>query len=337
MTSAFDPPAAAVDEELSALPLVLLSWAVAGCVFGAALGLTAQLVGSGAALALPGLVVVVALLAGAASWVVERSFAQGRPAVPDTRGRLRRPPHAAITAGPLLLAVPGAMALVVVGSIAMQSLVPAVIFGLGGFALGWTSRRLISAHRLTEALQALEVGDEVEARRVLEGLETGWLSTRTGRVTARLNLGMLALGRGDLGAAGRWYEQVDASAGRAFARAGLAMVRVLEGRLDEAERHVLEALASPASDAVQPQLDAVRVLIVLREEGASAAVRLASSLHGEAAGDLFLGVYAAACLRADELGRARDLLDDSLRSSLEESGWASVVPEVAELLADPDL
>lgn len=336
MSSAFEPPEHA-DDEPSALPGVLLAWMVAGTVLGCAVGLTFQLTEIPGALpgALGTLFGTTGL--GALAWSLERRWSCARPAILDARGRLQKPPHALLYALPIALSVPGLLTLVVVSTVAMDSALPALVFGIGGFGLGWACRRLLSTHRLTEALQALEEGDAARGRALLESLEGGWLSTRRGRTTARLNLGMLALGEGDLARAGRWYGRADAPEGRVFAQAGLALVRLLEDRLDEAEAVLMEALACPGSETVQGQLDLVRLLLVFRQDGAEAARRLGRSLEGPEAGELFIGVLAAAHLLCGDLDGARSRVDARQRSILEQSGWARLVPEIDALLTHPAL
>ncbi|MCB9668493.1 MAG: hypothetical protein H6736_02845 [Alphaproteobacteria bacterium] len=322
-------------EARSPLGGVLLAWMISGAVLGVAAGLTAQLTGQGTSQVLPALCLAGMTTLGLVAWTIDRRLAEARPAVLDARGHLGRPPHALVYAIPLLAAAPALLVLVVVGSVGMKSFLPALVFGVGGFGLGWAARRLVSSHRLTEALQALEAGEVAVARERLEALESGWISTRRGRTTARLNLGMLALGEGDLERAGRWYLTVDDALGQTFARAGLALVRVLEDRLDEAERVLHEALASPGSSGVQGQLDAVRLLLTLRQEGPEAAAELGVSLEEPHSGELFRGLLALALLRAGRPQDAARVADPALLAVLDDSGWRAVIPEIAELLAEP--
>jgi hypothetical protein len=338
MSSAFEAPGEEEPgERPSGLAPVLAAWMTSGAILGLAGGLTAQLVGLSSATPVPIAIFAGTTLAGATAWGLERRWARDRPAILDARGRLQRPPHAALYAVPLLLAVPGMATLLVVATVAMGSTLPAFVFGIGGFGLGWASRRLLASHQITAALQALEAGDLQAAVLGLETLERGWLSTRRGRTLARLNLGMLALTAGDLDRAKRFYGLVAEPVARPMADTGLALIGVLEDRYDDAERLVHEALVGPGVDLVQGQLDAVRLLLTLRKDGAAAARSLGEQLDHDGAGELFQGIFAWSLLQTGAVADARARMDVRLRSTLEESGWRTVVPEVADLLVAPEL
>ncbi|MCB9674260.1 MAG: hypothetical protein H6737_04035 [Alphaproteobacteria bacterium] len=332
-TDAFAPPS----EAPARTPLagtVLLAWMMSGGVIGLAAGLTSQVLGFDPRVATPlGIGSIAAMtIAGGIALQVERARAKHRPAVLSERGRHERPLHAALFAIPMAFAVPALVALVVVGSVATSSLVPAVLFGTGGFGLGWAARRVASSHTLTAALEALETGDTARARELLQRLEVGWMSTRAGRTTARLNLGMLALSEGDLDGAARYYETIASEPGRSFARAGLALVRVLQDRLEEAEAAVLDAMGAEQAHGVQGQIDTVRLLLVLRKDGDQAARAMGEQLLTMEAGELFRGVLALLRRRAGDAAGAGELADAHTLQALEESGWAGVIPEISELL-----
>lgn len=320
-----------------ALGGVLLTWLMSGAAIGMALGITAQLTNPDARLGpwslatalSAGAIVGMAALGGLA-WTAERRHAAGRRAISDARGNLHRPPHVALYGIPMALAVPALLGLVVVVSVAVDSLVPAGLFGSGALALAWGARRLLSAHRLTSALEALEDGDPADARRRLAAVERSWLSTANARVTARLNLGLVALGDGELDAAARWYERVPEGPAAVFARAGLALVRVLQGRPEDAERALDQALSDPHAARAQDQLDAVRLLLVLRREGADAARSLGERLHQADSGELFDALLAHLRWDAGDRDGARSLVDPV---ELEASGWAELIPEVGALLS----
>ncbi|MEZ4317831.1 MAG: hypothetical protein R3F61_10015 [Myxococcota bacterium] len=318
---------------------VVLAWMLSGATIGLAIGLTAQLTGVDPRLTNPVGIGTIALMtaAGVVAIQVERSLAKSRPTVLSAVGQRERPLHAALFAIPLALATPAVLALIVVGSVAMDSLAPALFFGMGGFTLGWAARRVASSHGLTAALEALEVGDTAEAQRLLEGLEAGWLTTRNSRTAARLNLGMLALSAGDLDRASRYYRDVHGGPAETFARAGLALVYTLQDRLDEAEAAVLDAMGGSALHAVQGQIDTVRLLLVMRREDDTAARTFGEQVLAADAGELFLGLLALLRLRTGDEPGARDLCDATTRGALEESGWRTVIPEIAELLAEPAL
>jgi len=337
-TDEFDPPQE-VGPRTPLVGTVLLAWMASGAAIGLSVGLTAQLTGVDAGLTSSIGLVCIALMsiAGVAALQVERSLARSRPAVLSRNGQHERPLHAGLYAIPLALALPAIGVLVVVGSVAMSSLLPALIFGTGGFVLGWGARRIVSSHALTAALEAIEVGDLAEARRRLQQIEAGWLATRSGRTSARLNLGMLALSQGDLDRAAAYYLTIEGGSGRAFAQAGLALVRVLQQRLEEAEHAVLQAMNSPGSHVVQGQLDTVRLLLLMRQEDDESARGLGDQLLNADAGELFLGLLALLRLRTDDWAGAQQLIDPHTRRALEESGWGQVIPEITELLAQPGL
>lgn len=322
-------------------PSYLLSavgaWMTSGTLAALAVALTLQLTGTPGALEASLFVLLGSTLAGLAAWKTDRALAEGRPAVLDQRGKLRHPPHALVYGLPLVFAVPSMLVLLLVATVAMGSGLPALVFGIGGFGLGWASRRLVSTHRVTAALQALELGETQAARTQLELLEAGWMSTRGGRTTARLNLGMLALSQGDLQRAAVWYGRVRDGRAAPLAQAGLALVRALEDRLDEAEALVIQALAAENAEDVQGQLDAVRLLLTLRQEGAHAARSLGRTLSQPGSGELFRGLHAYATLQAGFADEALSLTAGGLCRALEDSGWGRIVPEIGELLVEPEL
>jgi hypothetical protein len=318
---------------------VLLAWMMSGGAMGVAVGLTAQLLGTATALAMPaGLACIATMtIGGLVALGVERRLSRNRPAVLARSGRHERPLHAALYAVPLALAIPPMLVLVVVGSVATSSLVPAMVFGIGGFGLGWAARRLASSHTLTSALEALEIGDVRRAHDLLTRLEAGWISTRSGRVTARLNLGMLALSQGELEKAALYYEGIDSGPGRTFALAGLALVRVLQDRLEEAEHAMHAAMEGSAVHLVQGQLDTVRLLLLMRTEDDATARHTGEQLLTAESGELFLGLLGLLRLRSGDTPGARALVHHHTRDALATSGWSDVIPEIDELLREPAL
>lgn len=337
---AFDPPAEEEATRSRHTGSVLLAWMASGAAIGMGLGTTVQLVrpdgmdagqvATAMALGFP----AVMLVAGWVALRVERSLAASRPAVPDARGELSRPLHVGLWAVPLGLALPALGLSVIVVSLATRSWLPAVLFGVGALGLGWGARRLLASHRLTRALEDLERGDIRSARAGLEALERGWVSTRNLRVAARLNLGLLDLADGELERAAGWYARVSGGPGAPLASAGLALVRVLQGRHADAEATLLQAMSDPRASLAQGQIDAVRVLLVLRTEGPSAARLLGDQLHHGDAGALLNGVLARARHADGDLAGARELLDPHTVDALESGGWAAVIPELAVTLAD---
>jgi hypothetical protein len=319
---------------------VVLAWMVAGAAIGVAVGLTTQVTGQdlggrispsdlGAALGIGCTFGMAAL--GALALRAERGWAADRPAVADSHGDAVRPVHVGLYALPMALAAPALLTLVVVASVAADSLAPAGVFGLGGVGMAWGAVRLLSAHRLRAALEALEDGDERGATQRLTALQSSWWSTRATRATARLNLGLLALAAGDAGAAITWWDAVPSGPGAPFARAGTAMARVLQGRLDDADAAVLTAMSDPRAHVAQGWIDAVRLLLVVRREGVDAGRSFGEQLlHGDA-GELYLGLLASLRLQAGDRAAAQELVDDDLLDGLDAGGWTRAVPELALL------
>lgn len=326
---AFAPPA-----ETPAAPghatRVLLTWMVCGALIGLTLGLTGLVTGTNEAVALVmtlGTVLGSGIL-GTLAYQLERTWTRDRPALIDHRGRSHRPVHALVYLVPILLCVPAIPWLVMVVTVAMTSLAAGLLFGVGGFALGWAARRLVARHALAEALQLLELGELEAAERKLESIAYGFWSTRGSRGAAHLNLGLVALTTGDLEDARNHYEAVRHGAGAGFAQAGLALVHALEDRIEMAEDALQNAMATGMG--VQGQTDTVRLLLALREDGVAAGRELGESLLTLEAGELFRGLLAYARLQSGDETGARRLADAETREGLEHT-WRRVVPEIAEL------
>jgi hypothetical protein len=154
--------------------------------------------------------------------------------------------------------------------------------------------RVWARHQLNRALERLERGDAEGAVPALHALAASPWSGRSVRAAARVNLAMLALNAGDGDDALRWAEGVSGGTAAAWAWTARALAHLL--RADDpalADRALAEAARSPGGRAVQPEADAVRVLVVWRTEGADAARRLAESLLGPGATALHRGLLAA--------------------------------------------
>ncbi len=301
---------------------------MAGAAWGVAVGLTEHLTGSTGPPAT--LFPVVGLVAGAGAWWVERRLARRRPALLDAHGCAVRPPHVALYLLPAVAGLAALAALAVLGAVASGSPWPVLLFAAGGLLLSLGGRRALTRHRLRLALEALERGDGEEARRRLANLVRSPFTTRQGRETARLNLGMVCLARGDRRAARRYFGEVDGD-GRAVALGGVALLDLLEGDTSTAAETLTRAMVAPGSAAAQGLLDGIRLLLVLREDGAEAAYTLGRTLLRPDAGPLLRGVLAAACFQSGAPAEAYALLND-VRDDLERSGWAAQIPELVALL-----
>jgi len=268
---------------------VLASWALAGAFTGTAVGVTVQLTHGlsdlSPRLALAGMAACAVM--GAFTLATERAFSGSRPELVDGRGVRSRPVHGALVAVPLLVAIPALLWLVVAGSVAVRSMMPAVIFGILAVGVAFAARRAWSHHRLARALELLEQGERDEAVAALGSLTRTAFVSSGARIAARLNLAQLALTDGDAETALRWSEQVRGGTAGAWAAVVRALAHLMRGDPpDVAEKALGEALGSRHAGAVQAEADAVRVLLVWRRDGKEEARLLADSLYGPAASAL---------------------------------------------------
>lgn len=327
---AFAPPAELPRPAPGHATRVVATWMICGALVGLALGLTALITGAaeGVAAATAVAAIVASGVLGSVAYRLERLRAATRPMLIDHQGRPSRPVHAWVYLLPLVLALPAIPWLVMLVTVAMTSLAAGLLFGAGGFALGWAARRVLARQALTEALGMLELGEIEAAERKLEAIAYGHWATAGSRGAAHLNLGLVALTTGELEEARTHYEAVRTGPGAGFAKAGLALVHALEDRVEMAEDAILDALSTGTS--VQSQTDTVRLLLTLRANGAEAARDLGESLLTLDAGELFRGLLAYARLQTGDEAGAYALADAATREGLEHS-WRRVVPEIAEL------
>lgn len=302
---------------------VLGSWGMAGAAVGTSVGgvlqATRGVAGAAATWGTAG--IALGALVGAAALVVERRAAEQRPLLLDAHGRLGRPLHGALFAVPVLVSLPALGLLGLVAALATGSVVPLVGFLLTAVVVAWAGLRVWSSHRFTRALEAVEEGDLGAARDRLVQLAERWPVSRSARVAARLNLAMMDLSEGHASSALAWLEGLRGA--EAWASAGRALALVLLGRHDEAGEALAIGLNSPGARQVQGELDAVRVLLVWRTEGADAARALGHSLGGPAASPLHRALNAA-------LGTYEGSYDDEVGALLA-SGLGERLPELAAL------
>ena len=303
-------------------------WALAGATAGTSLGVTLQLTGqhtTGAASLGIGCLAGFAVL-GAIAYKVERGWAEGRPEVLDGRGRSSRPLHGALYGLPLVLALPAVLWLMVVGSVGTQSIIPAITFGVAALGMAWAGLRLWSTHRLTRALESLELGHEEDAISALRVLQASALTSRKTRTVAKLNLGTLALQHGRLDDAASWLIGIDDGQAGAHARVGLALVRALQGESEQARFLVAQAMSGRAARAVQGQADAVRILIVLAEEGEPGALEFGERLLGQSSSGLHQALVGALRQRRGQQESAHELLMSPGAAAILQSGLAAKIP-----------
>jgi hypothetical protein len=314
--------------------LVVAAWGIAGFTLGIAVGFTARVLGGPSwAATVGGAVGMVALaIAGAVVARMERWSAADRPPLVDGRGRPRQPVHAWVFAPPVLILLPslawlGAGTWLALGSPWAAAPFAAVILGLL-----LAVRESAAAHWFAVALQRLEAGEPVAGQAALEHLATRfWVPARVA-VGARVNLGLAALSTGDLASANRWFTGIDQGPGGAWALTGLALVRVLDGAHAEAEALLADAMTGTSARHVQPQADAVRLLLVLRREGIAAASALGEHLLGPTSTALFRGLLASIRRSSGDGEGATALLTPTTLHELRAMGLIRQLPELAPLL-----
>ena len=331
----FAPPAEQDPAEAANLSSVLAAWAMAGAVVGTSVGTTMQLVGQvegSAAVGLSG--AGAGAVFGFLAWLIDRQAAASRPSVVDGKGRLTKPASVALMAVPMGAAAIGLAGLVVVASVSAGSLVYGGAFAFVLLGLGWFTRPLVTSHRVGQAVQLAEGGDTDLARRLFLKIVDGWWITGSGRAQAQLNLGLLALRDGDLEMAARWYELPARShKGKvgAFACSGLALVRTLQGRWSEAEAFLHKA-QTRGRGALQPEVDGVRLLMVLRRDGAIEAREMGERLLALNSGSVFCAALAISREQTGHPDEARDLLEGGIGAGLRASGIVALMPELEELV-----
>jgi len=324
MEDPFAPPEAAPNGDAVQGVVVAGTWGMAGACAGAAVGvgLAAPVapIAFGGALGLG--------FAGAVAFLLERRAASGRKALVDSRGRLVQPLSTWLSAVPLALGALGVVTLVGLWSMNTKSMSPIVSLGIVFVVFGAVIRPMVARRALTSAVVAIEQGEPERARRALEGLERGLLPTRPVREMARLNLGLIAIHAGDLDSAAIWFQRAGSSA---HAATGLALVRAVQGAFHESE--ALIGVAGRAKDwrHAHAEIEGVRLLLVLRRDGASEARLAGERQIGPDAGSLFQAVLAAARFGdGDEAGADELLANEAVQATIE-AGVGLVVPELQAL------
>lgn len=311
-------------------------WMIAGACVGAVWGAWGHLTGAeGMGLVLTSMGAAFwGALGGSAAWTWDRRRAAERPALLDGKGRTIQPVHVGLYLVPLAVGVPALLALGVLLALAAGTVAPVGVFTVIAGAVMWGGRDLLSRHLLQRGLQAIGDGGEEAARAMLLPLEASSLATPWTRRAARVNLGTLALRRGEVDEAASWLVRVSSGKNADFARVNLSLVRVLQGRWAEAEA-LLTRLAGPgAGRLVRAQADEVRLLLVLRRDGDAAALALGERLLGGECGALVIALVGILRERAGDADGAEALLGPEVLEALEAGGLGAVVPEVAALLAE---
>lgn len=326
----FEPPIAERDPVVFVWGIVLLAWGASGAAVGTAAGVTLQLT-QGLDQAAPAAGVggmVLGALSGAGAMLLERAKAERRPELTDMRGGRSRPLHGILLGVPVLAAIPALLWLVVIASIGLGNLVPAVTFGMLALGVAWGGLRVWSNHHLARALESLEEGRTGEARIALQRLAERLVASRGAKTAARLNLAMLALNDGDGPSALLWATAPPRSGAFAWAAVARALGHLLCGDPpDEAEVWLTKAMTGPGARAVQPEADAVRVLLVWRRDGEAAARQVGEELLGPGATGLHRALLAALRDRAGDAAGAAALRTEEVEGLLL-GGLGRAIPEL---------
>lgn len=328
---AFRPPQSVAPRDGANLGAVTVLWMLSWATVGAGIGAMMHRFG------ITGFVPPLALglgtiggMAGLIGYRTERAAARSRQGLVDGRGRLVHPMAPWVMGIPMFLVAAGLFCLVYVGT-ADRGWAPAAALGLVALAMALVLRPFWSSQSLSSAVALMEHGDNAGARRGFERLANALWVTGGARRLARLNLGLMSLREGALDDASRWYGAAGAGEGNALASTGLALVRVLEDRYEDAEKLLQDAGTSPDGRHAQTEIDAVALLLTLRKHGPAECVRQAERAWLPGQGSLFLAVLAAARARLGDADGARALLEEPAVQAALEHGFGDVVAELREL------
>jgi hypothetical protein len=334
LDEAFAPPESS-HEPPNALTGVLAAWMVAFTVLGTALGATLQVVAlASSAAPVAGASAAGGLLLGGLAYTLDRR--RGGPgALRDARGREVRPVALWVWGIPFVVALLALAALGLVGTVHSGSAVFAGGAALAAVGLAVIARPMIASNAATRAMLALDRGDHAAARAgFAELVDAIWVPAGL-REQAALHLGLIALREGRLQDAARWYARPRRGKAAAFAQTGLALVEVLLGAHAPAQAALRRAGSGGHGALVQGEADAVRLLLVLRTEGAEAARELGDRLLDDGAGVLFRAVLAVARARCGDPAGAAQLRDEGLAQAIRDTHLEGVVTELGEALRGP--
>jgi hypothetical protein len=312
----------------------IASWAAGGLAAGMLAGLTASAFATvpwasplGAAL---GLAAGAVTGLGVGRW--ERQAALARPTVPDALGQPTRPVHAAVHVVPGIVAVVCLLAQAALLSTFADSPAPAAASAALALGAAWWIRRVVAEHLLIRAIEHLESANGIRGAEALRRIAASrWLPRRT-RESARLDLGLIALSEGALDDAEDLLDTVAVGPAGAWAGVGRSMIHVLRGDLPVADETLADVLCSRHALNVQPQADAVRLLLVLRREGPPAASTLGEHLLDTSSTPLFRAILASLRRASGDLGGSAQLLTARASLELRSSGLARKIPELEPIL-----
>jgi hypothetical protein len=162
-SSPFEAPSADHDPHAFAWLVVPAAWGLAGGACGTALGLTVQLTQAVSGAAASGGLAAAAggALLGAVALIIERRSSLSRPELVDGRGTRSRPLHGAVLFLPVLVAFPSLLWLVFAGSIGVDSLLPAVAFGMIAVVVAVAGVRVLLVWRRDGEQAAREVAEHL--------------------------------------------------------------------------------------------------------------------------------------------------------------------------------
>jgi hypothetical protein len=330
VTDPFEAPLAEHEPVVVTWGMVLGSWGLGGAALGTAAGLTAQLFEAPSGFA-PGLGIggmLAGAVLGAGALVVERDRSLRRPLLVDGVGTPQRPLHGAVLGVPVLVAVPSLLWLVGACLVGFRQPLAAGAFGMVALVVGWAGLRVLGRHRLTRALEALELGRTERGVPLLHALAEAWWPGRSTRAAARLNLALLALNAGNGDEAIGWAAPIRGGAAGAWAATARALGLLLRGDpLEDVEACLVVALGSPGARAVRPEADAVRVLVVWRRDGPEAAREVGEALLDPTSTALHRGLLASLRARAGDGAGAAALRTPEV-GALVSSGLGSAIPEL---------
>lgn len=329
---AFAPPDEVAVERGSSLPIAMF-WAMGGTALGAAVGAWLQIFGQLHTLVGPAFGGGISFFfLGLISHRAERHWAMSRKQMLDGRGRLVRPMAAWLMMLPMTLGALGFLGLVVVAALRSGSTSPLLVFVIAAIGFIGVSRPVLGGRSLRRAVEALDAGRVGEAKRRLMQIEAAVWWTRSVRSMAALNLGLMSVSAGDFEEAGQWYARAAEGKARALAWTGLSLVRALQLRFGEAEDLLHRASATGEGRHAQAEIDGVRLLIVLRRDGAEDARQLGERIWGTAPGGLFLALLATARHNAGDVEGARELVlsEPAARETLD-GAFGTVIPELHAL------
>lgn len=331
MSGPFSPPEG--DGRGPGSGLVVGLWSLVGGAVALSLGLTGRLVDRVDDIAAVTVVgAVVGAVAGYGAYTLERRQSRSRPGLVDVRGRIHRPARAWVMAVPVALGALALLWLVVVASVWQGSAVPGGLFlllALGAFA---ALRPLWLSQRLAQALEDVERGQTRQAAVALASIAAAWWATNAARDVATLNLGFLALRQRQLDKAEALFRRAAQRRVRGHALTALALVLVARSALHDADVTLREAMKSRRGRVAQAEIDGVRMVLLLRREGAAAVVELGQRLRTPEAGALFLGTLAVAY---DQVGRASDaeeVLAGGVLEALASRGLDALLPELSSMV-----